>query len=192
MPLAYLITFTTYGTWLHGSAKNSVDDSHNVYGTSYVEPDGDREFQASQAMKQSPYVLSAAERAIACKAVVDLSSNRGWDLLAIHVRSNHIHIVVSADRDPARIMSDVKSRISRALTTAGFDDADRRRWTRHGSTKHLFREEDVEAALRYVLEKQGERMAWYAKKGVKINDEGAAHGEFPGGTPEGVPPGNSE
>ena len=33
VPLAYLITFRTYGTWLHGDARGSVDREHNVFGT---------------------------------------------------------------------------------------------------------------------------------------------------------------
>jgi hypothetical protein len=28
-PLAYFITFTTYGTWLHGNGAGSVDPAHN-------------------------------------------------------------------------------------------------------------------------------------------------------------------
>ena len=30
-------------------------------------------------------------------------------------------------------------------------------------SRHLFREEEVEAAVRYTLDEQGESMAWYAK-----------------------------
>jgi REP element-mobilizing transposase RayT len=93
--------------------------------------------------------------------MVELARDRGWRLWAAHVRTNHVHVVVSADRDPGRIMSDLKARASRDLTRAGFDDANRRRWTRHGSTRHLFREEDVEEKIRYTLDEQGERMAWY-------------------------------
>ena len=58
-------------------------------------------------------------------------------------------------------MSDLKARASRDLTLAGFDNSQRRRWTRHGSTLHLFREDQVEAKIHYTLDEQGERMAWY-------------------------------
>ena len=115
-------------------------------------------------MTQAAYVMSAREREIACEAMVELARDKGWDILAVHVRSNHTHVVVSAEREPKRLMSDLKGRASRNLTRAGFDDAERRRWTRDGSARHLFREEDVEAAIRYTLDEQGERMAWYAKE----------------------------
>ncbi len=165
MALAYFITFTAYGTWLHGSAKGkgSVDAEHNVFGTPFVEPDAEREQQAREVMVQPPYVMGPGERAIVCKAIVQLAKDRGWNLLAAHVRSNHVHVVISAERDAGRLMSDLKGRASRDLTLAGFDNATRRRWTRHGSTQHLhlFREEEVEAKIRYTLDAQGERMAWY-------------------------------
>ena len=164
MPLAYFITFTTYGTWLPGSAKGSVDDEHNGYGMAFVEADAERERQAREAMTQAAYGMSAAEREIACNAMVELAKEKGWDLLALHVRSNHAHVVLSAERDPKRLRSELKGRASRDLTSAGFGDAERRRWTRDGSARHLFREEDVEAAIRYTLDEQGERMAWYAKE----------------------------
>jgi REP element-mobilizing transposase RayT len=108
--------------------------------------------------------MCAAERDIVCKASVDLARDRGWLLLAAHVRSNHVHVVVSAERDPGRLMSDLKARAARDLTLAGFDGAQRRRWTRHGSTRHLFREDEIEAKIRYPLDEQGQRMAWYAKE----------------------------
>jgi REP element-mobilizing transposase RayT len=166
MPLAYFITFSTYGTWLPGSAKGkgSVDRNHNEFATPYLAPDADREGCARQTMTQPAYTMTAAERDIVCRAIVELSEERGWQLLAAHVRTNHVHVVVKADRDPGRLMSDLKARASRNLTLAGFGNANRKRWTRHGSTQHLFREEDAEAKIRYTLDEQGERMAWYYYK----------------------------
>jgi hypothetical protein len=40
MALAYFLTFTTYGTWLPGSAKGkgSVDHEHNVHGMPLSNP----------------------------------------------------------------------------------------------------------------------------------------------------------
>ncbi len=81
-----------------------------------------------------------------------------------HVRTNHAHAVVTAQPDPRRVMSDMKARASRELTLADFGTAGRHRWTRHGSTLHLFRQEEVEAKIRYTLDGQGPRMAWYARE----------------------------
>ncbi len=166
MALAYFITFTTYGTWLPGSAKGkgSVDREHNQFGTPFVKPNEQRERWAREAMAQPPYVMSPSEREIVCNAIVELCRERNWQLWAAHVRSNHVHVVVTAEMDPDRLMSDLKGRASRNLNLAGFDSAERKRWTRHGSTRHLFQSEHVEEKIHYTLNMQGERMAWYAKE----------------------------
>ena len=164
MALAYFITFTTYGTWLPGNEKGSVDREHCDYDMPFLDCDARRKEQARETMTQPPYIMSTRERDIVCKAIIELAESRRWELLAAHVRSNHVHVVIRADRDSGRLMSDLKARASRNLTLAGYGNAQRKRWTRHGSTQHLFREHDVEAKIRYTLDEQGERMAWYSKE----------------------------
>ncbi len=160
MAIAYFVTFTTYGTWLHGSEKGSVDRNSNRFEEPYLQADKKRHQIIEDAMKQPPYQLSQQEREIVRDAIVALAEERGWKLIAIHVRSNHVHLVLwNPERDPGRIMSDFKAAASKELTRAGYDDSGRKRWTRHGSTRHLFREDEVEAAVRYTLEEQGEAMA---------------------------------
>ena len=46
-----------------------------------------------------------------------------------------------------------------ALSSTGFDNVDRKRWTRHGSTKHLFHDDEVDDKIDYTLNRQGEPMA---------------------------------
>jgi hypothetical protein len=58
-------------------------------------------------------------------------------------------------------MNDFKVYASRALNRAGFDAPERKRWTRHGSTRKLWTHEDVEAAIHYVVHEQGEPMALF-------------------------------
>ena len=115
MALAYFITFTTYGTRLHGNENGSVDVEHNAHETPFVEPDPRREKEARSAMTQPAYVMGAAERQVVCEAIVQLAKERGWDLLAAHVRTTHVHVVVCAERDPGRLMSDLKQQPARKL-----------------------------------------------------------------------------
>lgn len=144
--------------------QRAVIEQQHAYDTPLLPIDEAREQAAREKMTQPPYNLDAAARDVVCQAVIAISAERGWNLWAVHVRSNHVHVVIQAEREPGRIMSDLKARASRDLTCAGYDTADRRRWTRHGSTKHLFHEEDVAAKIRYTLDEQGPRMAWSAKE----------------------------
>jgi REP element-mobilizing transposase RayT len=163
MALAYFITSSTYGTWLHGTDKGlgSVDANHNRYGAAFVTPDDGRHGKSRQSMAQDEYILDARRREVVRDAIVALAREKGWPLLAVHVRSNHVHLVIGGDRDPGRLMSDLKARASRELTRAGFEDADRRRWTRHGSTLHLFTTAEVDEKVEYTLYRQGKPMAFY-------------------------------
>lgn len=112
-------------------------------------------------MAQPTYTLDAARRTVVRDAVVTLCRDRGWELLALHVRTNHVHVVLQMDRDVRRTMNDLKARASRDLTLSGFEDVNRRRWTRHGSTIHLLTAEQVTRKVRYTLEDQGTPMAIY-------------------------------
>jgi hypothetical protein len=172
-PLAYLLTFSTYGTWLHGAAKDegSVDRKHNTYGEPFLPPDPARERAAACRMSQPPYLLSATARVVARDAIVKPCQENGWFLSALHVRTNHVHVVVSADREPGRLMSDLKARASRELSRLRID-AHGRRWTRHGSTRYLFDEVSVAAAVAYTLDEQGEPMAVYDSRAQRTMNEG--------------------
>ena len=84
---------------------------------------------------------------------------RGWVLIAAHVRTNHVHIVAEAHARPEKVMNDVKSYASRSLNELDAAQPDRKRWARHGSTRWLWKDQDVRDAVRYVVEEQGEPMA---------------------------------
>jgi REP element-mobilizing transposase RayT len=98
---------------------------------------------------------------IVLAAMREVCRYKDWRLLAAHVRSNHVHTVVDAEVSPELVMNAFKAYASRALNIAYPREKSRIRWTRHGSTLHLWSQEKVDAAVRYVLEKQGEPMAWY-------------------------------
>ena len=66
---------------------------------------------------------------------------------------------------PERIMHTFKSYASRSLNHMGIDAPDRKRWARHGSSRWLWKDEDVQEAIKYVVSEQGE------PKEVYVNEE---------------------
>jgi len=82
-------------------------------------------------------------------------------MLVAHVRSNHVHVVVDAPDRPEKVLNALKAYASRRLNKAGLDGGERRRWSRHGSTRYLWNRKQVEEAIAYVTEDQGEPMALY-------------------------------
>jgi len=110
-------------------------------------------------MDQPPYRLDRSRREAVLAGLRERCTDRRWKLLAAHVRTNHVHIVVEADARPERIMNDLKSYASRCLNGLGLDESDRKRWARHGSTRWLWKPQSVSAAIRYVVDEQGDQMA---------------------------------
>ena len=85
---------------------------------------------------------------------------------AVHVRSNHVHVVITAPSvRPEKVVADLKAWSSRRLREAflsetdEYEYADRDRWTQHGSTKYLWNDEALAGAIEYVIARQGEPMA---------------------------------
>jgi REP element-mobilizing transposase RayT len=110
-------------------------------------------------MDQPPYSMNRRRRETVLTSLVERCLQCKWSLLAAQVRPNHVHIVVEGDAPPDRIMNDLKSYASRCLNRMGLDQPARKRWARHGSTRWLWKPENISAAVRYVVDEQGNPMA---------------------------------
>ena len=124
--MTYLITFACYGCHLHGAGSGSVDATHNVPGTPVLNEDSARAAKEEQRMDQPAYHLDQIRRNAVLRAIHEVCGYRGWNLLAAHVRSNHVHTVVAAEAEPERVMNDFKVYASRRLTRMSLDDPNRK------------------------------------------------------------------
>ena len=160
-PVAYFISFTAYGTWLHGRDPGSVDRDHNAYGMPVLPPDPGRELAERTQLRDPPYLLDADRRAVVLATVREVVAHRRWRLWAVHVRTNHVHVVVSAADKPEKVMADFKAYASRRLKDQLGEPSVRKRWTEHGSTRYLWTEDQVAEKVEYVVRGQGEPLAVY-------------------------------
>ena len=162
-PLAYHITFICYGQRLHGCEEGSVDPAHNIPGTPTIAPNPNLLRIKKDRMDQPPYEMDRPRRAVVMKAIRKTCDYRGWDLLAAHIRSTHVHICLQSSKSPESVMNALKSYASRELNQGGFDFPSRKRWARHGSTRYKWTIEEVEEAVYYIVYGQGEPMEVYEK-----------------------------
>jgi hypothetical protein len=101
IPLAYLITFRSYGTWLHGDERGSVNRCRNQYKSARLPHEKKWLKTNSQRLKSDPVILDASQRQCVDAATRETCDIRGWHLYAINVRTNHAHTVVSiGDKKP--------------------------------------------------------------------------------------------
>jgi REP element-mobilizing transposase RayT len=155
--LAYHLTWTTYGTWLPGDRRGWV----RTKLPGIQPPDAQRERFARKAMAEAEVLLSCAQRELIEQTIHDHCAVRKWLLHAVHARTNHVHVVVTAEPEPDEVRNQFKSWCSRKLSDAdGLQGAvavraGRRRWFTEGGDVEIIEDEEyLENAIRYVLEGQ--------------------------------------
>ena len=147
-PIAYFITWTSYGTWIPGDERGWWRKGGEWQPANQLF----REMAATE-MKETPFILSSDDRAVVEKTVAKHCEIRGWQLHAVQARTNHVHVVVTASDYKPEIVSDqFKAWCTRKLkpTYPGRE----RFWTEGGSRRWINHEDDLESAIIYVNEAQ--------------------------------------
>jgi len=159
VPPGYLITFRAYGTWLHGDSRGSVDRFHNRYGSPLIPPNRRWRQYNERALKRPPVNLTARRRGAIERAIRETCKIRKWRLWAINVRTNHVHSVVTANRDPDIILNAFKANATRKMKESGCWQSGKTPWVKNGSKRRLWNEHDLIEAIVYVEYEQGEPLS---------------------------------
>ncbi len=157
-PMAYLITIRTFGTWLHGDERGSVDlHGKNIYGTKRQSPNMKLESAMRDNQAAVPaFLFNGKQRYVVAAAIRRVCVKRSYGLIAINIRTNHAHVVVSAQMKPDIIMTAFKANATRELRNAGLVDRETRIWSRGGSRRYLWKSNQVQGAVSYVIDGQGD------------------------------------
>jgi len=148
-PLAFFITWPTYGTWLPGDERGWVE-----YHRGWKLPNPSLEQACRKCMVEEQCVLSATEREIVIEQIRETCSYRKWTLLATACRSNHVHVVVGAvGTHPKKIRIDLKAWCTRRLQ----ERSNKHRtnwWAERGSIRYVWDDESLAQVVAYVCEGQ--------------------------------------
>ena len=146
-PIAYFITWTTYGTWLPG------DEGGSWHRGRYQSPNELFREMAAAEMRETAFTLSQEDRAIVQETVTKPCEIRAWKLHTVRARSNHVHIVVTAPGyKPETVGDQFKAWCTRLLKPR--HPGRERFWTKGGSRRCMNHEDDLEAVITYVNEAQ--------------------------------------
>lgn len=159
-PLAYFLTWATYGTWLPGDKRGWIEYRHG-----WQLPDPVRELEARARMVGSACRLDSQERRAVEQQVTETCGFRGWQLHVVNCRSNHVHVVVSAPVGPKSVRSQLKAWCTTALKNLNHQrwmcaDGTARVtlrenwWAERGSQRFVNDDESLEAAIIYVRDGQ--------------------------------------
>jgi REP element-mobilizing transposase RayT len=150
-PLAYFLTWTTYGTWLPGDQRGWVRHRDGAWHVPIR--DGDRRIAeaSGKLMPDDPTMLTEPQRHVVRRTIVECCRLREWTLHGVNVRSNHVHVVVvAAGRVPEQVMGYFKSWATRSLNATFAPRPGGPWWTRHGSTRYINTAESLRKAIEYV------------------------------------------
>ncbi|MFM8735324.1 MAG: transposase [Pirellulales bacterium] len=154
-PVAFFITWTTFGSWLPGDVRGWADSR----GVMHLPAERLRA-SVARRLAQSAVTLTVADRGAVRQSIETLCRIRGWHLHAVNCRLQHVHVVITASgRMPEAVMQQLKMWASRGLEAVVDESRGSRRsqhrwWTRGGSLRRVFGERDLEAVVTYVRECQ--------------------------------------
>ncbi len=169
IPYGYLITFRTYGTWLHGDERGSVDRLNNIYMTPRIKKIAARERYHRSLMKRPPVVLDSEMRMSVEMAIREVCDHKNWLLRAINVRTNHAHAVATtSDRNHSKVLNAFKAYSTRKMRERGCWVLDQSPWSDKGSQRVLWNANSLWYACNYVLNAQGPDLddydAWLSRQ----------------------------
>jgi REP element-mobilizing transposase RayT len=168
---AWLLTNTTYGSWLPGDGRGSVtsvrdrrpDDppstvrfEHDLPGERWEDALPGLEKSARAQMSGPPIYLDHEKAEAVLAQLQETATYRQWTLRAVAIMYNHFHIVVQVpdDPEPRKILADFKAYGTRILNTKFGRPPSETWWTDKGSKRKLKDEAALAAAIHYVLYKQ--------------------------------------
>jgi REP element-mobilizing transposase RayT len=187
----WLITSTTYGTWLPGDARgfvSTVKDQdgprirHNELGTPYDADVPELQCSARSLLKGTPVYLSAAQAVVVKDQFLETATYRRWRLHATAVMANHFHAVVESPEEvhSTKILADLKSYASRALNCRWQKPASGTWWTESGSRRSLSSEERITDAILYAVTQQHNPLViWHAQQHSELVNAALSGGHKP-------------
>jgi hypothetical protein len=100
---------------MHGDAEGSVDRYHHHYGAPLVKSNPQLLATESRRMSQPPYQMDEPRPEAVLEAAVRRCDQAEWHLIAAHVRTNHVHVIVEGQEKPEFMMTQIKATVSRHL-----------------------------------------------------------------------------
>ena len=140
--VGYMLTWTTYGSWLQGDERGYVKEGRVLSGDKGL-------VTLCEKLQKGPKVkLRSDEKDIARRAILDEAQRIGRTVEALAVCTNHVHLVLRYSPEPiGRTVSRFKNVASAALRRHGRVG---RVWTRGFDKRFCFDRDDLSRRIQYV------------------------------------------
>jgi REP element-mobilizing transposase RayT len=140
--IGYMLTWTTYGTWLQGELKGFVKNGEVLGDNVALRKSNIRN------LKGGVVKLRRKEKAIVREALMEAAKGFKQKIRAIAVHSNHVHVVCEyVDVPLSALVGHYKNAGRKALKKTGFEG---RVWTRGYDKRYCFDEKALQDRINYV------------------------------------------
>ena len=149
-PLAYHVTFGTYGTRLHGDPKGTVDRSMNQYGDPIIGANPDRWIRETGLLRFAPVILSPSLRQYAESSITLICQTGNWIYHIAAAGEDHIHVLLTADAVGTEVRKWFKRWLGEKLSEKWPLPKGQSFWTEGGSVKWVWKEDYFHNIHRYI------------------------------------------
>jgi len=140
--LGYMITFTTYGTWLQGDERGYVKNGRIMPGDETLKQTNE------QLRPQEAVVLSKGQQQIVRDAIITEAQLQNQRILAMSANATHVHIVAEYNSQPIdNIVAYYKKTARLALKDTGYEG---KVWTKRYDKRFCFDQETLQRRIKYV------------------------------------------
>ena len=115
-PLAFHITFGTYGTRLHGDARGTVHRAHNQFGEPIIGADAEWEADEAAVLKYPPVILTDEQRTLVESMIPTVCDRGGWKLHVCAARDDHVHALLSTPSEGVTVRRLLKRWLSDSMS----------------------------------------------------------------------------
>ncbi len=140
--VGYMLTWTTYGSWLPGDERGYVDRGKILQGDGKL-------LERNRNRQKTPIVkLTAQEKKVVKQTILAEAEKIKHIIEALTVYSNHIHLLARPHKEfIEKLASRYKSITTRALWQNGREG---RLWTKGYDIRFCFSEEEFAARFKYI------------------------------------------
>jgi len=140
--IGYMVTWTTYGSWLPGDERGYVKNGKTLAGDSRI-------LKASQERQKSAIVkLDSRQKAYVRRAILNEAERIGQTIEALAVCTSHVHLVARPSRES------IEAAVSRYKNVARFALRKQsnlgRLWTRGFDKRFCFDQKSLKHRIEYV------------------------------------------
>ena len=149
-PLAYHLTFGTYGTRLHGDERGTVSRAHNRFGEPIIGRDADWERIEQSQLKFPPVVLTGDQQRQIEQVLPEICNRGGWEYHIAAGQPDHVHVMLTSPNDGKAIRKWLKTWLGQALSTRWPLAPGQTWWAEGGSVRFIWNDAYLANVFEYI------------------------------------------